>query len=42
MAKTYKLTGSQIPERRTKSLYADIIADFMAQGTRCRHYAGEH
>jgi hypothetical protein len=25
--------GRQIPERRTQSLYADIIADFAAQGT---------
>jgi hypothetical protein len=32
MAKTYKLTESQIPERRTQSLYANIIADFLAQG----------
>lgn len=31
MAKTYKLTDSQIPERRKQSLYADIIADFEAQ-----------
>ena len=33
MAKTYKLTESQIPERRSQSVYADIIADFIAQGT---------
>jgi hypothetical protein len=33
MAKSYKLTESQIPERRTQSLYADIIADFLVQGT---------
>jgi len=32
MAKTYKLTESRIPERRGQSLYADIVADFMAQG----------
>jgi hypothetical protein len=32
MAKTYKLTESQIPERRSQSLYADIVADFIAQG----------
>ena len=32
MAKTYKLTESPIPERRTESLYADVIADFIAQG----------
>ena len=32
MARSYKLTESQIPERRSQSPYADIIADFMAQG----------
>jgi hypothetical protein len=32
MAKSYKLTESNVPERRTSSLYADIVADFMAQG----------
>jgi hypothetical protein len=32
MAKSYKLTESQIPERRTQSLYADVVADFIAQG----------
>ena len=32
MAKTYKLTESQIPERHTASVYADIVADFIAQG----------
>ena len=32
MAKSYKLTPSDIPERRTQSLYADIVADFIAQG----------
>jgi hypothetical protein len=32
MAKTYRLTESQIPERRSRSLYADIVADFIAQG----------
>jgi hypothetical protein len=32
MAKSYKLTESQIPERRTQSLYADIVADFIAKG----------
>ena len=32
MAKTCKLTESQIPERRTQSLCADVIADFTAQG----------
>jgi hypothetical protein len=32
MAKTYKLTESQIPERRSQSLYADIVNEFIAQG----------
>jgi hypothetical protein len=32
MAKTYKLTESQIPERRSQSLYGDIIDDFIARG----------
>jgi len=32
MAKSYKLTASDVPERRTESLYADIVADFIAQG----------
>ena len=32
MAKSYRLTESQIPERRSQSLYADIVADFAAQG----------
>jgi hypothetical protein len=32
MAKTYKLTESQVPERRSQSVYGDIIADFVAQG----------
>ena len=32
MAKSYKLTESQIPERHTASVYADIVADFIAQG----------
>ena len=32
MAKTYKLTPSAVPERRTQSLYADIVDDFIAQG----------
>jgi hypothetical protein len=31
MAKTYKLTAGDVPERRTQSLYADIVADFIAQ-----------
>ncbi len=33
MAKSYKLTESEIPERRTQSVYADVVADFIAQGT---------
>jgi hypothetical protein len=33
MAKTYKLTASDVPERRTQSLYADIVTDFLTQGT---------
>ena len=33
MTKAYKLTESDVPERRTQSLYADIIVDFIAQGT---------
>jgi hypothetical protein len=32
MAKTYKLTESQIPERRSQSAYADIVAAFIARG----------
>ena len=32
MAKTYKLSESEIPARRATSQYADIVADFMAQG----------
>jgi hypothetical protein len=32
MVKTYKLTESQIPERRSQSVYADIVTDFIAQG----------
>jgi hypothetical protein len=32
MAKTYKLTASDVPERRTQSLYSDIVADFLKQG----------
>ena len=31
MAKSYKLTESDVPARRTNSLYADIISDFLAQ-----------
>jgi len=33
MAKTYKLTEGNVPERHTASVYADIVADFLAQGT---------
>lgn len=32
MGKTYKLTESRIPERRSQSLYADIVTDFIARG----------
>jgi hypothetical protein len=32
MAKNYKLTESQIPERRSQSAYADIVAAFIAEG----------
>ena len=32
MAKTYKLTESKVPTRRTQSAYADIVADFLTQG----------
>jgi len=35
MAKTYRLTESQVPERRSQSLYADILADFTAQNADC-------
>ncbi|NLE74001.1 MAG: hypothetical protein GX604_05170 [Actinobacteria bacterium] len=31
MTRSYKLTESPVPVRRTESLYADIIADFVAQ-----------
>jgi len=31
MAKNYKLTESEIPERQTQSLYNDIIAAFLAK-----------
>ena len=31
MAKPYKLTESDLPERRIQSQYVDIIADFIAQ-----------
>jgi hypothetical protein len=32
MAKSYKLTESQVPERRTQSFYGDIVADFLVKG----------
>ena len=32
MAKPYKLSESEIPASRATSQYADIVADFMAQG----------
>lgn len=32
VGKSYKLNESQIPERRSQSVYSDIIADFVAQG----------
>jgi hypothetical protein len=32
MAKAYKFTPSDVPARRSNSLYADIITDFIAQG----------
>ena len=31
MAKPYKFTPSDVPARRTNSLYADIVSDFLAQ-----------
>ncbi len=33
MAETYKLSESDIPVHRTSSVYAGIVADFVAQGT---------
>ena len=33
LAKSYRLTGSQIPERRSQGLYTDVVADFITQGT---------
>lgn len=34
MAKTYKFTPADLPPlRRGKGIYADIVADFIAQGT---------
>ena len=32
MAKPYRLSESEIPARRATSQYADIVADFIAQG----------
>ncbi len=32
MTKTYKLTESPIPVRRSQSLYADMIVDFVVAG----------
>jgi len=32
MAKPYKFTPSDVPARRTNSLYAEIVSDFLAQG----------
>jgi hypothetical protein len=32
VAKPYKFTPSDIPARRTNSLYADVVSDFLAQG----------
>ncbi len=32
MAKSYKLTESQIPEHCSQSVYSDIVADFLAKG----------
>jgi hypothetical protein len=32
MAKSYKLTESPIPERRSQSVYADMIVDFIVAG----------
>ena len=33
MTKSYKLTDSDVPERRTQNLCADIVADLLAQRT---------
>ena len=33
MAKPYKFTPSDVPTRRTYGIYADIVANFLAQGT---------
>ncbi len=32
MPKLYTFTPSEIPNRRTQSMYSDIVADFIAQG----------
>ena len=41
MAKNHKLAKSQIPERRSQSLYADIIAGFIARGTESMQVTNE-
>ena len=33
MGKPYELTAGDVPERRATSQYANIVADFVAQGT---------
>ena len=33
MGKPYELTEGDVPERHATSQYADIVADFLAQGT---------
>jgi hypothetical protein len=35
------LTSSQIPERRTQSLYIDILTDFIAQGAESMQVTSE-
>ena len=32
LTRTYKRTASDVPVRRTQSLHADTVADFVAQG----------
>ena len=41
MTKTYKLTASDVPARTTACLYADIVADFIAQDTESMQVAIE-
>ena len=41
MAKNYKLTESQIPERRSQSVYSDIITDFITKGVESMQIAVE-